>query len=104
VEVYAGLGEAEPKYRDSDSCLDPEDADHARLLECINEFLPVREFAGRIVSVSVLREFGLVDNERVDSALAAVFAKGRELKSAQPTQMEKAATKVAASESKDAKE
>lgn len=104
VEVYAGLGEAEPKYRDSDSCLDPEDADHARLLEYINEFLPVREFAGRIVNVSVLREFGLVDNERVDSALAAVFAKGRELKSAQPTQMEKAATKVAASESKDAKE
>lgn len=104
VEVYAGLGEAEPKYRDSDSCLDPEGADHARLLECINEFLPVREFAGRIVSVSVLREFGLVDNERVDSALAAVFAKGRELAAAHPTQLEAAATSVAASESQDSKE
>jgi hypothetical protein len=104
VEVYAGLGEAEPKYRDSDSCLDPEDADHARLLECINEFLPVREFAGRIVSVSVLREFGLVDNEHADNALAAVFAKGREPKAAHPTQLESAATSVAAAESQDAKE
>lgn len=104
VEVYAGLGEAEPKYKDSYSSLDPEDADHARVLECINEFLPVREFAGRIVSVSVLREFGLVDNERVDTALATAFAKGRELKAAHPTQMEKTATSVAATESQDAKE
>lgn len=73
LEVYAGLGEVEPKYKDSDTILDPEDADHARVLQCINEFLPVREFAGRIVSVDVLREFGLVGSQRVDAALAAAF-------------------------------
>lgn len=104
VEVYAGLGEAEPKYKDSYSSIDPEDADHARLLESINEFLPVREFAGRIVSVSVLREFGLVDNERADNALAAAFAKGRELSAAHHAQAENATAGVAAPEAQDAKE
>jgi len=62
VEVYAGLGEAESKYKDSYSSIDPEDADYSRVLKLINEFLPVRQFAGRIVSVNMLREFGLVDN------------------------------------------
>jgi hypothetical protein len=75
VEVYAGLGEVEPKYKDSCSSIDPEDADHACVLQCLDEFLPVREFAGRIVNVSVLREFGLVDNERLDNFLAAAFGK-----------------------------
>lgn len=77
VEVYAGLGAAEPKYQDSYSCVDPEDADYARVLDLINEFLPVREFAGRIVTVDVLREFGLLDDQRVDTALAAAFSKSR---------------------------
>ena len=104
VEVYAGLGEAEPKFKDSYSSLDPEDADHARLLECINEFLPVREFAGRIVSVSVLREFGLLDNERANHALATAFAKGRELAVVQQTLGGVATTSVAATEAQDAKE
>ena len=75
VEIYAGLGAAEPKYKDSYSCVDPEDADHARVLELIDEFLPVREFAGRIVSVAVLREFGLVDNQRLDNVLTNAFSK-----------------------------
>ena len=75
VEIYAGLGAAEPKYKDSYSCVDPEDADHARGLELIDEFLPVREFAGRIVSVAVLREFGLVDNQRMDNVLTNAFSK-----------------------------
>lgn len=75
VEVYAGLGPAEPKYKDSYSCVDPEDADYARVLECISEFLPVHEFSGRIVTVQVLRDFGLVDNERVDTFLASAFSK-----------------------------
>jgi hypothetical protein len=75
VEIYAGLGAAEPKYKDSYSCVDPEDADHARVLELIDEFLPVREFAGRIVSVAVLREFGLVDNQRMDNVLTNAFSK-----------------------------
>jgi hypothetical protein len=75
VEVYAGLGEAEQKYKDSYSLVDPEDADYARVLQLINEFLPVNEFAGRIVNVSALRDFGLVENERVDNLLATAFAK-----------------------------
>ena len=75
VEVYAGLGDAEPKYKDSYACLDPEDADYARVLLLIDEFLPVREFAGRIVNVGVLREFGLVDNRHVDAFLADAFSK-----------------------------
>jgi hypothetical protein len=75
VEVYAGMGEAEHKYKDSYSEIDPEDADHARVLQLINEFLPVNEFAGRIINVDVLREFGLVENERVDNFLAVAFSK-----------------------------
>jgi hypothetical protein len=75
VEVHAGLGPAEPKYKDSYSSVDPEDADYERVLQLINEFLPVNEFAGRIVNVSVLRDFGLVGNERGDSFLAASFSK-----------------------------
>ena len=77
VEVYAGLGAAEPKYKDSYSSVDPEDADYARVLQFINEFLPVQEFAGRVVSVSVLREFGLVDNPHVDGFLATAFGKSK---------------------------
>ena len=46
-----------------------------RVLEHINEFLPVTEFAGRIINVSVLRQFGLVDNEQVDCFLASAFGK-----------------------------
>lgn len=75
VEVYAGLGEAEHKYKDSYSSVDPEDADYARVLELINEFLPVNEFAGRVVNVNVLREFGLIEGERADNFLATAFSK-----------------------------
>ena len=77
VEVYAGLGEAEPKYKDSYSSVDPEDADYVRVLEHINEFLPVSEFAGRVINVSVLRQFGLVENEQVDGFLATAFGKSK---------------------------
>lgn len=75
VEVYAGLGAAAPKYKDSYTSLDPEDADYGRVLQLINEFLPVEEFAGRIVNVEVLREFGLVENERMDNLLTSSFSK-----------------------------
>ena len=75
VEVYAGLGEAEQKYKDSYSSIDPEDADYARMLQLIDEFLPVQEFAGRVINVGVLRDFGLVENEHVDSFLTSAFAK-----------------------------
>jgi hypothetical protein len=78
VEVYAGLAEAEQKYKDSYSTVDPEDADYARVIQLINEFLPVNEFAGRVVNIDVLREFGLVDHDKVDDFLAAAFAVKRE--------------------------
>lgn len=64
----------EPQYRDSYSWIDPEEGDYARVLQIINEFLPVTEMAGRLIGVPVLRQFGLVENEKVDNFLATVFA------------------------------
>jgi hypothetical protein len=55
---------------------DMEEEDYIRVLQAINEFLPVKELAGRPVEVSVLKEFGLIDNEGVDDLLATAF--GRE--------------------------
>jgi len=57
---------------------DMEEEDHVRVLQAINEFLPVKELAGRPVEVSVLKEFGLIDNERVDGLLATAFGRGKE--------------------------
>ncbi|HEY3760442.1 MAG TPA: hypothetical protein VGN23_01695 [Verrucomicrobiae bacterium] len=75
VEVYAGLGEPESKYKDSYSSFDPADADYARVLKLIDEYLPVRQFAGRVVSVNLLREFGLVENRPVGVSSVAAPAK-----------------------------
>ncbi len=55
--------EGDLKYSDSFSETDPDDADYARVLELINEYLPVKEMAGRPIHVPVLRQFGLVENE-----------------------------------------
>jgi hypothetical protein len=52
---------------------DPEEHDHAKVLEFINEFLPVKELAGKIVGLPVLRQFGLVDNETLDRFLATAL-------------------------------
>ena len=65
----------ELKYCDSFSEIEPEEADYARVLQLINEFLPVKELAGRLIEVPVLRQFGLVENEQVDSFLATAFGK-----------------------------
>ena len=54
-----------------------EEEDYIRVLEGINEFLPVRELAGYPVEVSVLKEFGLVDNEKVDDLLATIFRRSK---------------------------
>jgi hypothetical protein len=67
--------EAAPKYRDSCSEIDPEEGDYARVLQLINEFLPVRELTGRFVGVAVLRQFGLIENEKVDQFLTTAFSK-----------------------------
>lgn len=66
---------SEPKYRDSFSEIDPEDYDYARVLQVINEFLPVKELAGRVIRVPLLKQFGLVENEHVDTFLTAAFGK-----------------------------
>jgi hypothetical protein len=78
VEVFAGFSDAESKYKDSYSSFDPEDADYARVLKLIDGFLPVRHFAGLIVSVNMLREFGLVDNPPVGALPAAAPPKSKE--------------------------
>jgi hypothetical protein len=44
-----------------------------------NEYLPVKEMAGRLIAVPVLRQFGLIENEKVDSFLATVFSKCPEI-------------------------
>jgi len=74
----------EPEYSDSYSETDPEEADYARMLEAINEFLPVRELAGRMITVPMLRQFGLVENEKLDHFLAAAFGGLREATEASP--------------------
>jgi len=66
--------DSEAKLLDSDD-IDPEEADYAKVLQAINEFLPVRELAGRLIHLPVLRQFGLVENEKVDGFLASAFAK-----------------------------
>jgi len=59
----------------SDAEADLEEADHAQVLRHIDNYLPVKELAGRPLGIEVLRQFGLVDNARLDRFLAAAFAR-----------------------------
>jgi hypothetical protein len=68
----------EPKYADSFSETDPGDADYVKVLQLINEFLPVKELAGRVINLPVLRQFGLVENEKLDRFLATALGKPQE--------------------------
>jgi hypothetical protein len=70
--------ERELRYAYANSEMDPEEGDYARVLELINEFLPVKELAGRLIELPVLRQFGLVENEKFDQFLASVFGKSEE--------------------------
>jgi hypothetical protein len=72
----------EAKSWDVSDDIDPEEADYARVLQAINEFLPVKELAGRLIHLPVLRQFGLVENEKVDGFLASAFAKSERTLSA----------------------
>jgi hypothetical protein len=65
--------EAQLQYVDSFSEADPEEASQAQVLHYINEFLPVRELAGRIIDVPTLRQFGLVENQKLDHFLATTL-------------------------------
>ena len=88
VEENGVLKDDKP-YRDSYSWFDPEEGDYARVLEIINEFLPVKEMAGRLIGVPVLRQFGLIENEKADNFLAAVFSKRPEPAESSLNAMEK---------------
>src|SRR5260221_6681031 len=78
-EVPANGAYEEPAYRDSYSTIDPDEGDYARVLQIINEYLPVKEMAGRLIGVPVLRQFGLIENVKMDSFLDVVFSKSREI-------------------------
>lgn len=60
------------------SDIDPEEADYARVLQLIDEYLPVSELTGRFIDVEMLRQFGLVESGKVDNFLATVFASAAE--------------------------
>ena len=62
-------------YRDSYSTVEPEEGDYCRVLDFINEFLPVRELSGRLIGVPVLRQFGLVESDQLDQFLATALAR-----------------------------
>jgi len=70
--------ETEMKYSDSYFEIDPEEADYAEMLKVIDQFLPVKELAGRPIKVPVLRQFGLVENEKLDRFLNTAFGKSPE--------------------------
>src|SRR5258706_7294056 len=66
------------KDRSSFDADDMEEEDYVRVMHAINEFLPVKELAGRPVEASVLKEFGLIDNAGVDGLLASAFGRAKE--------------------------
>jgi hypothetical protein len=71
----ASTGWKDRSFFDAD---DMEEEDYVRVLHAINEFLPVKELAGRPVEASVLKEFGLIDNVEVDGLLANAFGRAKE--------------------------
>jgi hypothetical protein len=82
--------------------MDLEEVDYAQVLQHIDNFLPVKELAGRPLDLEVLRQFGLVDNAKVDQFLASAFAKpGNTAQLDKPgpdSKLEKEASKVSCSE------
>jgi hypothetical protein len=74
---------------------DLEEEDYVRVLHAINEFLPVKELAGRPVEASVLREFGLIDNQGVDGLLANAFGRVKERRESSRTSSKKELMKEA---------
>jgi len=74
---------------------DMEEEDYVRVLHAINEFLPVKELAGRPVEVSVLKEFGLVHNEGLDGLLATALGRAKERREVKRTSTPKELMKEA---------
>ena len=67
----------------------PAEDEYARVLEHINEFLPVKEMAGRMIGVPVLRQFGLVDNEAMDQLLSSTIGAATQCAKSAPSAKEK---------------
>src|SRR5262245_36205096 len=74
---------------------DMEEEDYIRVLAAMNEFLAVKELTGQPVEVAVLREFGLIDNEKADGLLATAFGRRRERQEKPRTRKEKELLKEA---------
>ena len=89
--------EASTAWKDRGFCQDDdmEEEDYIRVLQAINQFLPVKELAGRPIEVSVLKEFGLIDNDRVDDLLATAFGRVKERRENHRTSRKKAEVKEA---------
>ena len=64
----------EEKLKYTEPEFDPDEAGHVRVLQLIDEYLPVKELAGTVIDVRTLRQFGLVDHERLDRFLAEAFS------------------------------
>jgi hypothetical protein len=92
VADEASTGWRDRRFFDSD---DMEEQDYVRVLHAINEFLPVKELAGRPVEASVLKEFGLIGNTGVDVLLATAFGRAKERREKQRTSTKKELLKEA---------
>jgi hypothetical protein len=77
-----------------ESC-EMEEQDYITVLQAINEFLPVKELAGRPVETSDLKQFGLIDNQKVDDLLASAFRREKERGQKKPPTAEKELAKEA---------
>lgn len=58
---------------DAGSEVNPAEDEYARVLDAINEFLPVKEMAGRMIGIPVLKQFGLLENDSLNRVLASAF-------------------------------
>lgn len=72
--------EGDLTYSEPDVEVDPEEISYAKVLQRINEFLPVKELAGKAIELPVLRQFGLVENEKLDNFLATAFGQTKALR------------------------
>jgi hypothetical protein len=84
-----------PKYSDSYSEADPEETDQAQVLHYINEFLPVRELAGCIIDVRMIRQFGLIETDKLDQFLATTLGSAPKSAEQKPDVIKPANEKVA---------
>jgi len=79
--------EAAAKFPGATGWPDQDEIDHPRVLELINEYLPVKEFAGRLIRPAELRQFGLLENDAMERFLACAFAE-EELKTEESDQQQ----------------